>query len=305
MSSARAFLAVLALAGSSFAAPVAYDDGQYHPPTKFDDGSWDAPTAVAPVSTPTKAPAPITTPVTTQVKPVTTPPPTKITSIVVKPTTTAPKPAPTVPSGGNTSNGPSGTKQHYTGDGSSWPSSEKWLTFDTLWNLNKDGLSKGCGSGIKQNTPEEILAIHDGILSESKSTGVDSRFILAVIVQESHGCVRVGATNLGVNNPGIMQSHNGPNDCTKVGSGPCPKEKIVGMIHDGTFGTAEGSGLKHGIEWAGQNGATSEAQRVYWSSRLYNSGDFSYKKGDDLSNPPDATPAYSSDIANRLLGFVF
>jgi hypothetical protein len=39
----------------------------------------------------------------------------------------------------------------------------------------------------------------------STATGVDHRFVLAVLMQESHGCVRVNVTSGGVRNPGLMQ----------------------------------------------------------------------------------------------------
>lgn len=132
-------------------------------------------------------------------------------------------------------------------------------------------------------------------------------------MQESHGCVRVGATASPgdkVNNPGIMQSHNGENHCVDVGSDPCSQEKIVGMIHDGTSGTKEGDGLKQGIDKAKKDlGSKSDSQSIFISARLYNSGINSYKTGSDLAvntkEEPAATPSYSSDIANRVIGVVF
>ena len=50
------------------------------------------------------------------------------------------------------------------------------------------------------------------------ATGVDHRFILAVIMQESGGCVRAPTTNYGVRNPGLMQDHNGSGTCNENGN---------------------------------------------------------------------------------------
>lgn len=181
------------------------------------------------------------------------------------------------------------------------------------WDANKDSIGKSCIAPIPQNSAEETQFIHDGILSESKASGVDARYILAVVMQESHGCVRVGATaspGEKINNPGIMQSHNGGNNCVDAGSKPCSQEKIVGMIQDGTSGTKEGDGLKQGIDKAKKDlGSKSDSQSIFISARLYNSGLNSYKAGSDLAvdteEEPGATPSYSSDIANRVLGVMF
>jgi hypothetical protein len=77
-------------------------------------------------------------------------------------------------------------------------------------------------------------------------TGVDHRFILAVILQESAGCVRVPTTGGANPNPGLMQSHAGSNTCNN-GNGlitnPCPQATITGMVTDGVAGTTSGWGL--------------------------------------------------------------
>ncbi|KAG9228576.1 putative muramidase [Amylocarpus encephaloides] len=201
----------------------------------------------------------------------------------------------------------------FTGDGSEaagWPADSAWLSFDDLWSLNLNSLETGCNAETstgQQNSPDEVQAIKDGIASESKATGVDDRFILATIIQESHGCVRVQGTlspGDAVKNPGIMQSHEGEFNCAEVGDSPCPAEKITGMIHDGTAGTAKGRGLQQEVEAAEEFGGVTLAQKVYIAMRLYNSGDFSYETGGDLS-VGGATSSYSSDIANRLTGVVF
>lgn len=56
-------------------------------------------------------------------------------------------------------------------------------------------------------------------------------------MQESGGKVRVGITNDGVSNPGIMLSH------ACVAFDPMdPQGSILQMVRDGTEGTASGDG---------------------------------------------------------------
>jgi hypothetical protein len=177
------------------------------------------------------------------------------------------------------------------------------------WNLNVGTINSACTGGV-QNSATETADIQSGISSAASAYGVDSRYILATIMQESHGCVRVGTTAGGNANPGIMQDHAGTHNCVGVAAGQCSADEINGMINDGTGGTlaegsAGGSGLEQELAKAPSLGGTSASQDVYIAARLYNSGDFSYSTGGDLSNPPDGTASYSSDIANRLIGYVF
>jgi hypothetical protein len=99
-----------------------------------------------------------------------------------------------------------------------------------------------------------------------------------------------------------MQDHNGPSNCADGGA--CPPEKIRGQIHDGTAGTDSGRGLQQEMDAAKSFGGATTAQQTYIAARLYNSGDYSYQTGGDLS-AGGATSSYPSDIANRLLGAVF
>jgi hypothetical protein len=87
---------------------------------------------------------------------------------------------------------------------------------------------------VAEDSGPEVGAIYDGIQSIAQTYGVDHRFVLAVIMQESHGCVRVPSTNNGVYNPGLMQDHNGFYTCNDSkfphhdGSitNPCPSSKM-------------------------------------------------------------------------------
>lgn len=167
--------------------------------------------------------------------------------------------------------------------------------------------------GVPDNTPTEIAEMKSSILSVANLTGIDARFILSVIMQESTGCVRVITTAYSHNNPGLMQSFNGTGTCNEnnaplgipgvAGSGtvstPCPASMIRQQILDGTNGTAWGPGLRQDMVNAKVN-ATGPAQAYYRTARIYNGGTF---VPGDLSQPC-CTSSYASDIANRLLGWV-
>lgn len=124
----------------------------------------------------------------------------------------------------------------------------------------------------------------------SRASLVDHRFILAVVLQESKGCLRVTSTDSvhGVHNPGLMQSHDGssydPSD---------KKRSIRQMIKDGTQGTPKGDGLVQTLDKFGN---------AYSAARGYNSGDVA--ASGDLGDAIGATKCYVSDVANRLTGWV-
>lgn len=75
------------------------------------------------------------------------------------------------------------------------------------FNNNKAVIKVSCAQWNQPNpTDTEISDIHAGILAAATASGVDKRFILAIIMQESKGCVRVPTTNGGVVNPGLVSS---------------------------------------------------------------------------------------------------
>lgn len=147
------------------------------------------------------------------------------------------------------------------------------------------------------------------IKAVANDTNVDPRFILAIMMQESKGCVRVQTTYGSNSNPGLLQSHSGPNSC--VGIDPCPASTIYGMIQDGVGGTPSGDGLAAIMDQLQAGNATNElnfgndtsqTQMYYRAARMYNSGSISPTGDLGLGV---ATHCYASDIANRLLGWVF
>lgn len=170
---------------------------------------------------------------------------------------------------------------HYSGPASDFPDPNQWKEFSDFWNQVLPDL-------MFNNSSSEISAIQASIASVAASSRVDARVILAVIMQESSGNVRVRTTNNGIRNPGLMQSHNG------VEFDPAnPSGSILQMIKDGTEGTQDGDGLKQCI---------ARFSNVYAGLRAYNSGSVNLL---DLSDGMGATPNYVSDVANRLMGVRF
>lgn len=191
--------------------------------------------------------------------------------------------------------------QVFGGDGTvaqGWPAEDQWASFDEIWDANVDTMGKSCTQfGQENNSKEEIAAIKTAIQDVAKESGVASHFLLTFMMQESKGCVRAPTTNYGVNNPGLMQSFNGPHSCNPDGKGvvPCPDDQIKGMISDGA-----GIGLEFGLSQAIKQSGASDVSKYYKGARIYNSGSIaaSGNLGDGI-----ATHCYSSDIANRLLGW--
>ncbi|KAF2201475.1 hypothetical protein GQ43DRAFT_335426, partial [Delitschia confertaspora ATCC 74209] len=193
----------------------------------------------------------------------------------------------------------------FGGDGTTaqgWPAKSSWKSFNDLWNANLGLLKSSCTqfNGAPNNSDDEINAIKAGITEAAASTGLPAEYIFVVIMQESKGCVRAPTSNYGVRNPGLMQDHNGANTCNENGrnwQNPCPRNTIVGMIHDGSDGTADGAGLKGTVEASN----ASDDSKYYKGARIYNSGRVA--DGGNLG-AGIATHCYASDIANRLLGWV-
>lgn len=198
------------------------------------------------------------------------------------------------------------TYKFYTGNGSAqagWPATSAWGSFDQMWNANLPLIQQACANngGFANNSPTEIQNIKNSINSVSSETGVDKRFILAIIMQESKGCVRIKTTvspDGSVRNPGLMQSHNGSGTC--FGKNPCPASQITQMIRDGTAGTSSGDGLKQTLASAKAKTGDGGSRMYYTAARIYNSGSANF---DNLDDGRRATPCYASDVANRFTGW--
>ncbi|KAJ5267707.1 hypothetical protein N7478_010515 [Penicillium angulare] len=169
-----------------------------------------------------------------------------------------------------------------------------------MFESNKGTISVSCAEwGLPNNSEDETQFIKDAIYQAEKSSGVDARFILSIVMKESKGCVRVQTTNNGVANPGLMQSHEGSGSCNDNGlvQNPCPRGEILQMILDGVEGTPARPGLKALIA---QEGGTADVTSYYKAARAYNSG--AVASSGNLGQG-GATHCYVSDVANRLLGW--
>ncbi|CAD6441725.1 878027c0-c7ae-4b9a-a16f-cbb918b51f7b [Sclerotinia trifoliorum] len=195
--------------------------------------------------------------------------------------------------------------QMFTGDGSHWPDMGAWTNFDTMWANSQAVMTTSCTQfGAANNSPAEIADIKYTISSTSAYSGIDPRFILAIVMQESGGCVRAPTTFGENSNPGIMQGHNGYHSCNRDGTimNPCPAYMIAGMIRDGSTGTLGQPGGGDGLQQClAQSGSPYTARGAYTAARIYNSG--SHAWGTDLGEPSWGTSCYASDVANRLLGW--
>ncbi|OJD38865.1 glycoside hydrolase [Diplodia corticola] len=195
----------------------------------------------------------------------------------------------------------------YRGDGSAgagWPSKDKWVSFENMWNTNKDQiLAKSCGYNGwgADDSSAEIQAIYDSIQTVATETKVDHRFILAIIVQESKGCVRVPTTgnpDPNIFNPGLMQCHSGDGTCAN--KNPCPNSAILQMIREGSAGTNKGDGLAQVLNKAQSTLHDSGARTFYAAAKYYNGG--SIPPSNNLEDGC-CTRCYASDVANRLTGW--
>lgn len=181
---------------------------------------------------------------------------------------------------------------YYQGDAANFPDHTRWVSFGDMWNANLPNIKQSCGwlGYPPDNSADDNAYLFNAIQDRANASLVDHRYILAVVLQESHGCVNVGGTTSsgGVKNPGLMQSHDGD---SYVKSSPWLS--ILLMIQDGVQGTKWGDGLVQLLNIYGD---------PYKAARAYNSG-FVPTNG-DLSAASGATACYVSDIANRLTGWV-
>ncbi|KAG4034284.1 hypothetical protein MFRU_003g02540 [Monilinia fructicola] len=191
------------------------------------------------------------------------------------------------------------TYKCYSGDWQSFPPSSRWVSFDAMWNKSTTYLKESCantgafGSG---DSPAQIQSMYDSILSVASASLVDPRFIYAIILQESSGCVNIDTSKnpdpSQPDNPGLMQSVAGVKFVGNSASASAQAASIHQMIVDGTQGTTKGEGLVQCINKYGN---------IYEAARCYNSGDV---KKSDLNDPQGATPSYVTDIANRMTGWL-
>jgi hypothetical protein len=148
------------------------------------------------------------------------------------------------------------------------------------------------------NTPEEIAQIKASILKVAEYTKVDDRYLLAIMMQESKGCVRAPTTNYGQENPGLFQCFNGKATCNPDSKNfvyPCPAQTIKAMVKEGA-----GIDMPFGLMQALEQSGASDVSKYYKAARIYNSGQIhtSGNLGAGI-----ATHCYATDVANRLVGW--
>ncbi|KAF2170466.1 hypothetical protein M409DRAFT_19287 [Zasmidium cellare ATCC 36951] len=182
--------------------------------------------------------------------------------------------------------------KYYQGTASNFPNHTLWISFEDMWNNNVNNIQQSCG-WLKygaDDSDKEIQDIYNAIQDRANASLVDHRLILALVLQESHGCVRVPHTTSygGVKNTGLMQAHDGHEYNSRH-----MDKSIRYMVQDGTQGTKKGDGLVQVLNMYGN---------PYSAARAYNSG--LIPKSGDLSESGGATACYVSDVANRLTGWV-
>ncbi|KAK5108515.1 hypothetical protein LTR62_008255 [Meristemomyces frigidus] len=203
-----------------------------------------------------------------------------------------------------------GTGISYTGDGSNWPGMNSWLSFDQMWGKNVPAMKISCSQfDESNNSDDEISSIKSAIQSVAQSSNIDPRFVLAIMMQESKGCVRVPTTKYSVANPGLLQCYAGQASCNTAiwssgamvtpgtAQNPCPSNMITNMITEGVKGTAASSSVGLAPLFATVGKTT--AQGFYMTARKYNSGSI---PADGNLSEGGSTSSYASDVANRLIG---
>lgn len=188
------------------------------------------------------------------------------------------------------------------------------MPFDDAWKANFHFLTSSCkqypgspenNSGDDANdktSDKENALIYKAICKVSDDTGLPKELLLAVMIQESKGCVRAPTTNYGVNNPGLFQSFNGQGTCNPDNSNfqtPCPEATILKMVQEGA-GVGLEFGLTQAIDQAVTKYGAKGVDKYFKGMRIYNSGSLpaSGNLGQGI-----ATHCYASDIANRLMGW--
>lgn len=181
----------------------------------------------------------------------------------------------------------------YSGSASAFPPLSTWISFSAMWGLQRISALVPIG-----DTWEEIGHIKNAIMTVSTDALVDTRVILAIIILESTGNVRVPCTTSygGVQNCGLMQAYNPTQTSYNASIG---SQSILQMVVDGTQGTETGPGL---VQWLNHAaGVNFDASGNLWEAlRGYNSGRMNDMQ---LSDGLGATDAYVSDVANYLQGW--
>lgn len=177
--------------------------------------------------------------------------------------------------------------QFYSGPYTSFPGKETWKDFDTLFNANVPSMR------IKGDQQSDIDRIKVALQQVGPQYNIEPRVLLAIMMQESHGDVGAFTTTSsdGLPTGGLFQCWNCPGFYQQYG---LSQAQITSMV-DG--------GAKHFKGDLDAFGGCMEPRCVYPALRSYNSGPNAVNQN-NLSEAPNATPAYVSDVVQRLGGWV-
>ncbi|KAK8018945.1 hypothetical protein PG991_008135 [Apiospora marii] len=178
--------------------------------------------------------------------------------------------------------------QFYSGPYTSFPGKETWKDFDTLWNANVPSMR------AKGDQQSDIDRIKTALQSVGGQYGIEPRVLLSIMMQESHGDVGALTTISqpdGLSTGGLFQCWDCPGFYQQYG---LSQAQITSMVE---------GGAKHFKSDLDQFGGCMDPKCVYPALRSYNSGANAVNQ-QNLSDAPNATPAYVSDIVQRLGGWV-
>lgn len=192
-------------------------------------------------------------------------------------------------------------QQGTPGSARTFPTKDKWLSFEAMWALNLNNIKVGVDKD----------ALKAAILCTAYSTKVDARIIFAIIINETNGD-GTKCNDWAPEHCGVMQAAAGSH---KVVSGGF---SIMDSIHEGVLGVPVdpqgkngGAGLAYLLEkaateetgWFRQtmNPDGSDNGNPFSAARQYTSG--SIPNHPSLNVGSEAPTAYVLDIANRLVGW--
>ncbi|KAK8131774.1 hypothetical protein PG984_008212 [Apiospora sp. TS-2023a] len=154
----------------------------------------------------------------------------------------------------------------YSGPYTSFPGKATWKDFDTLWAANVPSMK------AKGDHQSDVDRIKTALQSVGPKYGIEPRVLLCIMMQESHGDVGAFTTTSKPDNlqtGGLFQCYNCPGFYQQYG---LSQSQITSMVEGGAKHFK--GDLDHAVN---QN---------------------------NLSDAPNATPAYVSDISQRLGGWV-
>lgn len=184
-----------------------------------------------------------------------------------------------------------------------WPLKNLWITLDDMVAMNRKVMLESCAQySVESNNDTDINNLRDMIMEVSHDKMVDATFILAIVLQESQGCVRrPNATSKeGLSTLNGVLLGKGTAKCE--GLAACQRSTIREMLENGGSGVPE-SDLRSLV-------AAIEKNTDHNPQHSLNYYRAAYVYSTAVANIParfeDAIPrhCYVSDVANRLVGWV-